>query len=466
MNTGGFIQIDQELCTGCRHCAGNCPVQAISGETKNPQSVSADRCVACGQCVQICTAFDSIFDERWGRRTERLHEREMPQSVMEPLFAAHDCNFLPEIKAALIERNLRTVVHCDASVIGPLAEEFGLRTGSIKPGQVVAALRKLGFHRVYSNTFSVGIAILEQAREIAERVRKGGNLPVINSSCPAAVRFIEQSFPELIHFLSGCRSPRQIAGSLTKAYLAQQFKTDPAYLFNVSLASCTAHKLEATRSELRVGEHRDIDAVLTGRELAWMLKHEGFEPSLLEESEFDQELPPIDELRKVFCHIGDVAQAVLETTGELLGVDQAAIECSAADGGGACFSKVRIGDQEYGAASASGLQNAAPFLEAVRKGESPFHYLELMACPQGCVSGGGQPKVLLPERRNPIYATRAKLKALAPAKPGARLSTNAAIRHLYDDFFVKAWGDKSNHVLQTRYVERSFEVQPVQASSS
>jgi len=466
MNTGGFIQIDQELCTGCRHCAGNCPVQAISGETKNPQSVSADRCVACGQCVQICTAFDSIFDERWGRRTERLHEREMPQSVMEPLFAAHDCNFLPEIKAALIEQNLRTVVHCDASVIGPLAEEFGLRTGSIKPGQVVAALRKLGFHRVYSNTFSVGIAILEQAREIAERVRKGGNLPVINSSCPAAVRFIEQSFPELIHFLSGCRSPRQIAGSLTKAYLAQQFKTDPAYLFNVSLASCTAHKLEATRSELRVGEHRDIDAVLTGRELAWMLKHEGFEPSLLEESEFDQELPPIDELRKVFCHIGDVAQAVLETTGELLGVDQAAIECSAADGGGACFSKVRIGDQEYGAASASGLQNAAPFLEAVRKGESPFHYLELMACPQGCVSGGGQPKVLLPERRNPIYATRAKLKALAPAKPGARLSTNAAIRHLYDDFFGKAWGDKSNHVLQTRYVERSFEVQPVQASSS
>jgi iron only hydrogenase large subunit-like protein len=466
MNTGGFIQIDQELCTGCRHCAGNCPVQAISGETKNPQSVSADRCVACGQCVQICTAFDSIFDERWGRRTERLHEREMPQSVMEPLFAAHDCNFLPEIKAALIERNLRTVVHCDASVIGPLAEEFGLRTGSIKPGQVVAALRKLGFHRVYSNTFSVGIAILEQAREIAERVRKGGNLPVINSSCPAAVRFIEQSFPELIHFLSGCRSPRQIAGSLTKAYLAQQFKTDPAYLFNVSLASCTAHKLEATRSELRVGEHRDIDAVLTGRELAWMLKHEGFEPSLLEESEFDQELPPIDELRKVFCHIGDVAQAVLETTGELLGVDQAAIECSAADGGGACFPKVRIGDQEYGAASASGLQNAAPFLEAVRKGESPFHYLELMACPQGCVSGGGQPKVLLPERRNPIYATRAKLKALAPAKPGARLSTNAAIRHLYDDFFGKAWGDKSNHVLQTRYVERSFEVQPVQASSS
>ena len=466
MNTGGFIQIDQELCTGCRHCAGNCPVQAISGETKNPQSVSADRCVACGQCVQICTAFDSIFDERWGRRTERLHEREMPQSVMEPLFAAHDCNFLPEIKAALIERNLRTVVHCDASVIGPLAEEFGLRTGSIKPGQVVAALRKLGFHRVYSNTFSVGIAILEQAREIAERVRKGGNLPVINSSCPAAVRFIEQSFPELIHFLSGCRSPRQIAGSLTKAYLAQQFKTDPAYLFNVSLASCTAHKLEATRSELRVGEHRDIDAVLTGRELAWMLKHEGFEPSLLEESAFDQELPPIDELRKVFCHIGDVAQAVLETTGELLGVDQAAIECSAADGGGACFSKVRIGDQEYGAASASGLQNAAPFLEAVRKGESPFHYLELMACPQSCVSGGGQPKVLLPERRNPIYATRAKLKALAPAKPGARLSTNAAIRHLYDDFFGKAWGDKSNHVLQTRYVERSFEVQPVQASSS
>ena len=466
MNTDGFIEIDQELCTGCRHCGDSCPVQAISGEPKKPQSVSADRCVVCGQCVQICSAFDSIFDEPWERRTARLHEREMPQSVTEPLFAAHDRNFLPEIKAALIERNLRTVVHCDASVIGPLAEEFGLRSGSIKPGQVVAALRRLGFHRVYSDTFSVGIAILEQAREIAERVQKGGNLPVINSSCPAAVRFIEQSFPELIHFLSGCRSPRQIAGSVTKTYLAQQFKTDPAYLFNVSLAPCTAHKLEATRGELRVGEHRDIDAVLTGRELAWMLKHYGIEPFLLEESEFDQELPPIDELRRVFCHIGDIAQAVLGTTGELLGVKQAAVECSAADDGGACFSKVRIGDREYGAASVSGLQNAVPFLEAVRKGESSFRYLELMACPRGCVSGGGQPKVLLPERRNPIYAMRANSTAPAPVKPGARLSTNTAISHLYEDFFGKPCGDKSNHVLQTRYVERPIEVQPVPANSS
>jgi iron only hydrogenase large subunit-like protein len=270
----------------------------------------------------------------------------------------------------------------------------------------------------------------------------------------------------LIHFLSGCRSPRQIAGSVTKAYLAEQLKTDPGYLFNVSLASCTAHKLEATRSELRVGEHRDIDAVLTGRELAWLLKHYDIEPFLLEESEFDQELPPIDELRKVFCHIGDVAQAVLETTGELLGVDQAAVECSAADGGGACFSKVRIGDGEYAAASVSGLQNAVPFLEAVRKGESSFRYLELMACPLGCVSGGGQPKVLLPERRKPIYAMRANSTALAFAKPGARLSANAAISHLYEDFFGKPYGDKSNHILQTRYVERSLEVQPVQANSS
>jgi ferredoxin hydrogenase len=280
------------------------------------------------------------------------------------------------------------------------------------------------------------------------------------------VRFIEQSFPELIYHFSGCRSPRQIAGSLTKAYLAQQFKVDPAYLFSVSLSACTAHKFEATRSELRVREHRDIDATLTVRELAWMLKLGAIDPSLLDDSEFDQELPLINELQRVYCRTGDVAQAVLETTAELMGVDNAAVECITPESAGACFFKVRIGDGEYGAASVSGLQNAVPFLEAVRKGESSFRFLELMACPQGCISGGGQPKVLLPERRNPIYAMRAKSTALQPSGPGARLSANAAISHLYKDFFGKPWGDKSNHILQTRYVERLNGPQPVRAGSS
>jgi iron only hydrogenase large subunit-like protein len=466
VQTDEFIRIDQELCTGCRHCASICPVQAICGESKKPQTLSSPRCIVCGQCVQVCSAFDSIFEERSKTRAARLQERELPPSLAEPLFAAYDRNSLAEIEAALLERNLRTLVHCDAAVMGPLAEEFGLPSGGIKPGQVVSALRKLGFHRVYSNTFPSGIAILEQAQELSERVNKGGNLPVINSSCPAAVRFIEQSFPELIYHFSGCRSPRQIAGSLSKTYLAQQFKVDPAFLFSVSLSSCTAHKFEATRSELRVREHRDIDATLTVRELAWMLKLGAIDPSLLEESEFDQELPPINELQKVYCRTGDVAQAVLETTAELMGVDNAAVEFITAESAGACFFKVRIGDGEYGAASVSGLQNAVPFLEAVRKGTSSFRFLELMACPQGCISGGGQPKVLLPERRNPIYAMRGKLTALEPSSPGARLSTNAALRHLYKDFFGKPWGDKSNHVLQTRYVERLNGPQLVRAGSS
>jgi iron only hydrogenase large subunit-like protein len=466
MNAADFIQIDQDLCTGCRHCASICPVQAICGEPKKPQSVSSDRCIVCGQCVQICSAFDSIFEGRSKTRAARLQERELPHSLAEPLFAAYDRNSLAEIEAALLERNLQTVAHCDAAALGPLAEEFGLPSGGIKPGQVVSALRKLGFHQVYSNTFPAGIAILEQAQEISERVHKGGNLPIINSSCPAAVRFIEQSYPELIYYLSGCRSPRQIAGSLTKAYLAQRFKVDPAYLFSVSLSACTAHKFEATRSELRVREHRDIDAALTVRELAWMLKHGAIEPALLEESEFDQELPPINELQEVYCRTGDVAQAVLETTAELMGVENVAVECITAENNGACFFKVRIGDTEYRAASVSGLQNAVPFLEEMRKGESSFRFLELMACPRGCISGGGQPKVLLPERRDPIYAMRAKLTAFEPSRPGAKLSTNAAISHLYEDFFGKPRGDKSNHILQTRYVERLNGQQPVRAGSS
>jgi iron only hydrogenase large subunit-like protein len=413
--------------------------------------------------VRGCSAFDSVFDEQPEKRAARLAERKLPHSTTEPLFAAHYCSSIPEINAALAERNLLTVVHCDSAVCGPLAEGFGLPAGSIKPGQIVTALHRLGFRHVYSNTFAAALSVLEQAKEIAERVQKGGNLPVISSSCPAAVRYIEQSFPELIHFLSGCRSPRQIAGSLSKTYLAKQFNVNPAYLFAVTLASCTAHKLEATRVELRTGERRDIDAVLTGRELALMLKHEGIEPALLEESQFDQELMPIDGMQNVFCQTGDLARAVLETTSQLLSEGAATVELLAADSEEASTFKVQIGDHEYVAASVSGLKNAMPFLEEVQKGRSPFRFLELMACPQGCVSGAGQPKILLPQNSESIYADRAKLTASATGKLETDLTGHPAIDLLYKDVWGVSCGDKFNHVLQTSYVDRSLDSKPVRS---
>ena len=454
MSAQELIRIDQELCTRCGHCAEVCPVQAITSGRRETRTVDAARCVKCGRCVQTCSAFDSLFDEPAGRRSERIRERMLPASFSEPMFAMHDETSLPELSAALEERHVLTVVHCDSAVFAPLAEEFGLPAGSLRTGQVVAALRALGFHKVYSNTLPAAISVLEQARELADRVEKGGNLPLINASCPAAVQFIEQAFPELIHYFSGCRSPRQLAGSLSKAWLAKELGTNAAFLYNVSLASCTAHKFEVTRPELRTDGKREIDAVMTTRELAWLIKREGIEPHLLEDSEFDAQMAAVPEMSGAFCHTGDISQSVLATAADLLQAKDAVQEEGSEENGTRHF-RIRIEGRDYQAAAVSGLQNAVPLLEAARAGKSTVRFLEIMACPQGCVSGGGQPKVLLPRQQEEVY--RKRVSACTAAPTTARLSQNATIRRLYDEVFACQPGDKSNHILYTHYVERSDE---------
>lgn len=456
MSAQELILIDRELCTRCGHCVEVCPAGAINPEPRTERSIAAERCVKCGRCVQNCSAFDSLFDEPAGRRAQRLLERSLPSTLTEPLFAAYDRTSLPEIRAALLERNLVTVIHCDTAVFAPLAEEFGLPPGSLRMAQVVSALRVLGFNKVYSNTLPAAVSVLEQAKELTDRVQKGGNLPLINASCPAAVQFIEQHYPELIHYFSGCRSPRQLAGSLTKAWLAELFHVDPAYLYNISLASCTAHKFEAARPELRTAGKREIDAVMTTRELAWLMKHEGIAPNLLEDSEFDEQMAVVPEAAGVFCHTGDISQAVLAAAADMLGAREAALEATRGEGT-ASFYRIRVDGRDYPAAAVSGLQEAVPFLEAARAGKSTLRFLEIMACPQGCVSGGGQPKVLLPKQQAEIYGKR--VAACIEQEAGAaHLAQNETVRRLYEEVLLTPPGDKSNRVLYTRYVERSAEL--------
>jgi iron only hydrogenase large subunit-like protein len=458
--TDGIIQIDQELCTACKRCGDNCPVDAIEGEQGKPQTVCEERCVNCGQCIQICSAYDSIFDDNLTPRATRLRERSLFPSLKEPLFAVYDRNCLADVKAALADAGLFTMVQCDSTVSSAIPEDFGLAAGSLSPGQVAASLKKLGFQKAYNTNSLAAFSILEEAHELIERLNCGRVLPVIDSSCPAAVKFIEQSYPELIHYLSSCKSPHQVAGALFKSYGAKRSGIDPASVYSVSVVPCTSRKFEANRPEMKADDQegrREVDAVLTTRELAYLIKDAGIDIFGLPPEEFDKDLADIPWLANVYCTTGDVTQAVLHTSPELLtNGARSPLNIAFADAQteGARVTSVRVDQYDIKAVAVSGLRNAIPFLEAIKAGKREFGFMEIRACPMGCVSGGGQPKVLLPQDKLPAYIERANLTSFCSAGDRNKISEHAAVQQVYQGYFKKPYGDKSNRILHTQYAER------------
>jgi iron only hydrogenase large subunit-like protein len=457
--TEGIIQIDQELCTGCRECAAVCPAEAIDGEPRKQQALREERCLCCGQCLQTCSAYDSVFEAHRISRAARLQQRHLSPALTEPIFAIYDRNSMAEVKAALADADLFSMVQCDPTVPVAIAEEFGLAAGSLSPGQIVAALKELGFDRVDNTTLPAACALLEVAQELIERLEGGRILPVINSSCPAAVKFVEQFYPELIHYLCSCKSPHQLAGALFKSYGAELAGKDPASVYSVSIVPCTARKFEANRPEMKSDgdhPHLNVDAVLTTRELAYLIKDAEIDLAGLAEEEFDQDLPEVSGLEKIYCSTGDITQAVLDTSFELLNhraADKLDIQL-VAQGTGVHVTHAHLGGREVKAVAISGLQNAVSFLEAIRAGQNEFAFMELMACPQGCVSGGGQPKVLLPINKKRVYDERARVTSLNGGRPFRNLAKHPAVQQLYQCYFAKPYGDKSNHIVHTQYMER------------
>ncbi len=453
--TEGFSRIDRELCTGCGNCTAACPAEAISGERNRPHELSEERCVGCGRCVQICSAYDTVFQDHPISRAERLNQRGLPAGFTEPLFAAYDHCFISDVKAALGDSNHVVLAQCGTAVCGALAEDFGLAAGSVSTGHIVAALKKIGFRKVYSFTPAAALAVMEEAYELVERLKSGIILPVINSSCPAAIKFIEQSYPELIHYLASCKSPHQIAGTLLKSSVAGAMSLSPAQIYSVSIGPCTSRKFEATRPEMRSGDYPNVDAVLTTRELAYLIKDSGIDLLSIEEKEFDPELPVIPGMENVYCAPGDIAESVLHASYGLLGQNAGiSPDVKFEDTGteGVRAATVQLNGFSVKAVSAAGLPGAVPFFDAMKAGKNEVAFLELLACPMGCVSGGGQPKVLLPQDKAGAYAERAKLSRV-DAKSLDRMVQNAAVQRIYQEF-GKPCGDKSNRALHTEYTER------------
>jgi NADP-reducing hydrogenase subunit HndD len=457
--TEGFIQIDQELCTGCGNCAATCPSEAISGERNKPHTISEQRCMACGRCVQVCCAYDSVFSKYATSHAKRLQQRDLPSSLKEPLFAAFDRCFISGVKDALSDPDRVVLAQVGPTVCDTIAEDFGLAAGSLKPGRIVSALKKIGFRKVYSFNFAAALAVLEQAHELADRLRSGGILPLINSSCPACVKFIEQSHPELIHYLAGCKSPHQIAGALLKSYVAEKLKIDSSKIYGVSIGSCTARKIEAGRPEMNFSGRPDVDAVLTVRDLAYLFKDYGIEFSEMPEAEFDRELPDVAGMESVYCTPGDITAAVLNAVRGLIDSGGAkALDVKFAETGteGVQTASVRLDTFDLKVVSVTGLPNAVPFFDAMKAGKQDVAFMEILSCPMGCVSGGGQPKVLLPQDKGTTYSERAKLNPKPDAKTFGDIAKHPDVQQIYQGFFAKACGDKSNRAIHTQYSERKL----------
>lgn len=472
-----IIHIDEQLCTGCKRCAFVCPVGAIHGDAGSPQTIDADRCVICGQCVQVCTAFAADYSEDYAAESagesagsglaggfearERLAAkralRGMPASVREPLFAAYSTGHALEVRQMLGRPGLHKVVQCAPAIRVSLAEEFGLPLGTLTPGKMAAALRRLGFDRIYDTNFGADLTVMEEGTELIRRVLDGERLPMFTSCCPAWVKHAETAAPELLDHLSSCKSPMQMAGALFKTYGAELAGVNPADIYSVAVMPCTCKKFECARPEMQASGYRDVDVVITTRELAYLIKDRGIDFAALPDEPFDAPLGEYSGAGTIFGVTGGVMEAAIRTGYELLTEQEIPrLQLDFVRGEeGIRTADVQVGELELKVAVVAGLQHVGPVLRAVADGTCPYHFIEVMACPAGCISGGGQPKLLTEQMRE--LAIRARKSAVYrhdAGLPVRKAHENPGIKKLYEDVLGEPLGSVSHHLLHTHFKSR------------
>lgn len=388
------------------------------------EGLNVSSCVYCGQCVMVCP-------------TGALRER----------------SYVDQVLAAIRDPEKLVVVQHAPAVSVSLAEEFGVKPGTDICGVMTAALRSIGFDRVFETSFSADLTIMEEASELAQRLTTGGKLPMMTSCSPGWIKFVEQFYPEFIGNLSTCKSPQQMLGAIIKSFYASREEIDPKRIFSVAVMPCTAKKFEAQRPEMADGDVADIDAVLTTRELADMLRQFGLVPDKLSPSPADTPFGERSTAGKLFGATGGVMEAAIRTAHFLVtGKEMEKLEVTAVRGmNGVKEAKVTIGDLTLGVAVANGLANARTLIEQIRSGRDDLHFIEVMTCPGGCIAGGGQPFTVDGE------AVRARMKTLYKIDRDERLRTshaNYAVKRLYEEFLGEPLGKKSHKLLHTHYAPR------------
>ncbi|WP_242951409.1 [FeFe] hydrogenase, group A [Clostridium kluyveri] len=452
-----MINIDRELCTGCRRCADVCPVDAIGGSKGEPQVINMEKCIMCGQCIQVCKGYYSIYDDVATPMSKKLFDRGLLDNVDEPLFAAYSTSRVKNVKEILRNTDVFKIVQCAPAVRVAIGEEFGLPFGTLSEGKMAAVLRKIGFDRVYDTNFGADLTIMEEGSELLDRITKGGTLPMFTSCCPAWVKYVEQTYPELLDHLSSCKSPQQMAGAIFKSYGAQMNKVNPAKIYNVAVMPCTCKEFESEREEMSCNEYRSVDVVITTRELAHLIKDAGIDFNTLSDDKFDDVLGMYTGAGTIFGSTGGVMEAALRTGYELYTKKSIpSVELTNIRGGeGFRTAEVELGDFKLKVGVVSGLKHVKKVLDMIKNGKCDMHFIEIMTCPEGCVSGGGQPKIIFESDKAAAYDARKRgLYNHDSSLPYRKSHENPGIQKLYSEFLGEPLGHKSHELLHTKYKSR------------
>jgi len=472
----------------CLYCvrSGNCALQSLAEnqgvserrypgtrnrlrlDVSSPSIVrDPEKCILCGKCVRVCEEIQGVaaidFIGR-GSRTKigTAFDRGLNVSscvncgqciMVCPTGALREQSSIKEVLAALSDPERHVVVQHAPSISVTLGEEFGMKPGTDVDGLLTAALRRLGFARVFDTSFSADLTIMEEASELVHRLRTGGVLPMMTSCSPGWIKFVEQFYPDMIPNLSTCKSPQQMLGALIKSLYATRMGLAPAKVFSVAIMPCVAKKFEAGRPEMAAAGLADVDAVLTTRELARILRRRGLDLKSLEPEPADSPFGGRSTAGKIFGASGGVMEAAVRTAHYLLtGQHMAELEVRAVRGlEGTKEARVTVGDVELAVAVVSGLGNARRLLEAVRGGHRSLHFIEVMTCPGGCVNGGGQPIGLVADN------VRARLASLYRIDAQASIRTsysNPMIKRVYAEYLGEPLGDRSHQLLHTHYARR------------
>ncbi len=429
------LKRDPEKCIMCRRCETMCnevqTVHALTAFGRGFHAVVApaemkplaeSNCTYCGQCVSVC-----------------------------PTAALTGVGFIQETWAALFDPTKTVVVEVAPAIRAAVGEEFGIPVGTPVTGKLVAGLRRLGFDAVFDTTFGADLTVVEEAREIIERVTRNENLPILTSCCPGWINFLKYQFPDLKYMPSSCKSPQQMTGTIAKTFYAQKIGVRPEDMVVVSVMPCLAKKYESARPEHGTSGVRDVDYVITTRELAKMLKEGGIDLRHMDDEEFDNPLGESTGAGVIFGATGGVLEAALRTVYEqVTGKELANVTFEAVRG----LKDVReaaidLGGKTINVAAASGLGNARKLLENIEKGTSKYHVIEIMACPGGCINGGGQP--YSQERLETIQARTQALYQIDDRAAVRRAHQNASVVRLYEEFLGEPGGHRAHELLHTQY---------------